>query len=254
MKRLLFLAEIILLGFGFISFAYAAPSVVWSPQKTTEEVLIGETREVTVQLNFVVSAKNINLKVVPALSGVLIVNPNYIATVSAGETVPITLKFNVGSSVSEGLLDGVIQVKAGKRTLAKPLPVVLNVIDRPLRDIDNDADGVWDDIQTFIDQRYNDEPELRNGFRQYIIATQFALLNASNPTASINAATQMQRAIECLYSLRGTESRILRNEIMAAFLNSDQRTRAYLMFNGQLGGQVFPSSPPSDLSSACQGQ
>lgn len=254
MKRLLLLSGLVLLALSFTSLAFATPSVIWSPQKSTEEVLIGGERQVTVQLNFLTSAKNVNLRVVPALSSVLSVSPDYIASVNAGATVPITLKFKVQSNAHEGLIEGVIQVKAGSKTLAKPLPVILNVVARPLRDIDNDGDGVWDDIQAVIDQQYGTEPDLRKGLRQYIMAMQEGILNASNSAASLTAATKLQRAIECLYALRGSASRTLRKELTASFLNSDYRSRAYLMFNEQLGGQVFPSTPSSDLMSSCQGQ
>lgn len=251
---LLFLSGILCLGFVFTTISYATPPVFWSPQKITEELLVGENREVTVQLSVGVSGRNLNIHVVPELSGVLSVNPNYIASVNAGVTVPITLKFNIASTMSAGHLDGVIQVKSGKRTLAKPLPVLLNIIDRPLRDIDNDGDGVWDDIQAFIDQRYANDPALRNGFRQYMVAVQEGILNAADLNASLTAATKMQRAIECLYALQGAASIPLTDEMDVTFLNSDYRSRAYLMFNEQMGGQVFPGPNLSDLISSCQGQ
>lgn len=257
MKRFLFLTGMMFFCFGFISFAFAKPSVVWSPQKCTEEISIGEERQVTVQLNFLTSAENLNIKVVPALSGVLSIDPDYIVSVNAGDTVSINLKFKVQSNTPEGLLDGVVQVKAGKRTLAKPLPVMLNVIplnSHPLGDIDNDGDGLWDDIQAFIDEEYSNQPDLRTGLRQYILALQEGILNSTDLTASVTAATKLQRAIECLYALRESAAEDYINGVTAAFLNSDARSRAYLMFNEQLGGQVFPSVHPSDQMSSCQGQ
>jgi hypothetical protein len=251
MRHIAFRVAALAFVFGHAISAQAKPNVMWSPQNVSEEILAGEEHEVTVELNIVEGRGNLTLRVVPALADVLTVEPAFIGFAEAGDTIEVTLYFAPAPDLDEGLLDGVVQVRSGRRTIAKPLPIVLNIITSPLQDVDNDNDGTWDDIQDFIDDNYGDDIDLRNGAVQFAHGLQNALLNAPDNAGSLTAATEIQRAVECLFALDGEEANTTRREIMAAFLNSDQRARAYMVFNAQLGGQVFWSRPLSELIASC---
>jgi hypothetical protein len=80
---------------------------------------------------------------------------------------------------------------------------------------------------------------------------QAAILAANNPAASADAATNLQRAIECLYFVRPNDARAVKNNLKAELLNTLERSKAYLRFSDQLGGQSFPNTPLSELQSAC---
>lgn len=124
--------------------------------------------------------------------------------------------------------------------------VTASVLEGP----DANGDGVWDYIEVYIDQNYPDSTA-RPALRAIAVAMQGAMLAANDPAASVNAATVLQRAIECLYFVRQDEARAVKNDLKAVLLNTLERSKAYLRFSDQLGGQIFPSTPLSELQSAC---
>ena len=230
----------------------AVPPMSWTPTKLTTDIVAGQTREVQVELHVGENAKGLSLRVNPGVKKLVSVVSDFPSTATAGTTIPVTLVIEAGANVEEGFENGVIQVRSGKRVLAKPLPILLSVIVNPLRDIDADSDGIWDDYQTFVDGSYHDRPAVQQAARQLGAALQTALLVSGDQSQSIAAAAPIQRSIECLWAIEGSGAIGLRKEMMLNFLNSDARVRAYALFDQQLGGQVYPVRSMKELDQSCQ--
>lgn len=116
--------------------------------------------------------------------------------------------------------------------------------------IDTDGDGVRDDIERYIALTYPESARTRAALTQIAVALQVALLASNNRDASLAAASARLNAIDCLLFIHGTQTGRARfNELRAQILNTEDRTRAYITADNQLGGQVFEAG--IDTKSLC---
>ncbi len=167
----------------------------------------------------------------------------------AGEyTVGVTVTAPSGVSDSEQVMDSVIDLppdpgEAGKATLLG---------------IDSDNDGVRDDIQRYIALTYPASAKTRAALRQYAKATNDALEESDDKRKSINNSYKMDRSQECLYFIfREKEGSArpaykIRRKLDARILNTAERTSIFLDFDGQLGGEVFTTTPGKLIYRSCE--
>lgn len=116
--------------------------------------------------------------------------------------------------------------------------------------VDADADGVRDDVETYIDQTAADVPT-RNALRQFARAAQASMLDASNASLSATHATERFRAIECLMARRPADYPTLFTDLRARILNTALRTTAYLQADGQVAALVPSLQPADQWAAAC---
>jgi hypothetical protein len=236
--------------------ATATPAVTWSPSSVSVTLAPGQTQTATATFNALETLGDVSIRVVPSLAGLVAVAPAQIAGVQAGRSVQLTLTFAAAPSAVLGMFDGTLQVRATPRkggkgsVFARPLPLTVTVRQDPLVGTDADGDGVWDYIGHYISQTYG-ETDTANALKRLARTLQEALLVADDPVASVDKASQLQRKVECLYFLRPADAYRVISDFTAASLNTLERSRAYVHFGDQLGGQVFPSTPLPELGSTC---
>lgn len=92
--------------------------------------------------------------------------------------------------------------------------------------VDADADGIRDDVESYIDQTYADTAT-RNALRQYAKAAQSAMVDAGNAALSTTHAVERFRAIECIMGQRPNDFPTVFSDLRARILNTTLRTNAY---------------------------
>lgn len=120
-----------------------------------------------------------------------------------------------------------------------------------LEGIDADGDGIRDDIQRYIALTYPDSAKTRAALRQFTLAMDKAVLDSPDENRALNNTEYMHRAIECLYYIHEDHSFNMSDLLMAEYLNTVARSRAYLQYNDKLGGHVFGSRDFGEYKLSC---
>ena len=118
--------------------------------------------------------------------------------------------------------------------------------------IDSDQDGLRDDIQRYIALTYPDSEKTRAALRQIAVGLQIALLEKDVKNKSLDNAENLMRASECLYYINFESARKLKNMLKAEFLNTVERSRAYLEYNQKLGGHNFRGKRIDEFNTSCK--
>jgi hypothetical protein len=269
-KRLLLVVGgvVIVLALMSVKAVRATPPVSWKPEPF--DVAVPPGGELSTKVTAVVS-QDIPATKVEVTGGmeryVTSIQPVVLPALTAGSEVTIALTFRVATGTSLGTKNGTLQLKrktGGPAVQARPLPLALTVgtLRYPpdpgeagketLEGIDSDSDGVRDDIQRYIEINYADQGQVRSGLRQYARSLQDSLLDASSQSGSVANAHDGMRARECLRVRLGSDLAYdASGELRAFALNTESRSRAYILFNGQLGGEVF-DFPVVDRPESCQ--
>jgi hypothetical protein len=121
-----------------------------------------------------------------------------------------------------------------------------------LQGIDTDGDGLRDDLQRHIFMRYPDSPPTSAALVQIALALQRSIVSDDTPGSANAIAVELGDALDCLMHVTGSGARSEMGELLATALNTYERTREYLAFNGRLSGLVLPLRPVSERGSACQ--
>jgi hypothetical protein len=120
-----------------------------------------------------------------------------------------------------------------------------------LAGIDSDHDGIRDDLQRYIALTYSSSTPTMGALRQATIAVQGIVVDSASPSAAIDHASDMARAIECLHAVRPTDAREVYTALLAQALNTESRGLAYMSANDQLAGESFPVQDPDLWASSC---
>ena len=120
-----------------------------------------------------------------------------------------------------------------------------------LEGIDSDQDGIRDDIQRYIALTYPDSQKTRAALRQATIALQKIILESPDEESALRNTELEARASECLWYIHPDDGSKIDNLLMAEFLNTLQRSRAYLEFNSKLGGHVFSGKDLDEYKTSC---
>lgn len=114
-----------------------------------------------------------------------------------------------------------------------------------LEGIDTDGDGIRDELQIAIFERYPEDGEKRAALFQNVRALQTALVvsQAGDPELVHTVSEYMSKGLYCLFE-RGIEedTQFLREQV----LNTPARFEADIKFNKLLNGQFFGSANAID--------
>lgn len=120
LTRLLFLLSLLIL---LPSGTFAKPLVTWNPSNVSQTVLIGTVISVPVTFTTNEPLSNVRLEVIPALVPLVAIIPSSFDQLVPGVAYSATLVFTMPKNTGVKKLDGVIQIKDGSGTVAKPLSV-----------------------------------------------------------------------------------------------------------------------------------
>jgi hypothetical protein len=120
-----------------------------------------------------------------------------------------------------------------------------------LEGIDSDGDGIRDDIQRYIALTYPDSRKTRAALRQAAIALQKIIIESSDVESALNNTEHETRASECIRYLRPEDGREIDNMLLAEFLNTLDRSKAYLEYDSKLSGHVFGVKNIDEYRSSC---
>jgi hypothetical protein len=103
------------------------PKITWSQNQI--EVILAPTESASSDLTFSSSLdlQNAVLEPVPEISGLLSVQPNTIANISAGVPYAVSVSFSIPSGTAFGTYEGTIHVRMGSSTLPQTLKVSVDV-------------------------------------------------------------------------------------------------------------------------------
>ena len=248
----------------------AEPSIEWTPGAVVEELRPGNSRLVSLIFTPNQDLPQGNLRPVPALAPFLQISRGSFQDLAQGQATTIEILFSVPPDAEPGTFNGTLQLRdgigPGAKNLAKPLQITLTILApgpggglppdpgeegrATLEGIDSDGDGIRDDIQRFIALTHPDSEKLRAALTQFTRVVQEALLVRDDKALSLNAASSSDRAMECIDFLLGSGAADVTNELHAEILNTVERSRAYLTYDAQLFGGIFPSASQFKLSCA----
>ncbi|GJL77030.1 MAG: hypothetical protein NPINA01_00190 [Nitrospinaceae bacterium] len=110
-----------------------------------------------------------------------------------------------------------------------------------LEGIDSDNDGVRDDLQRYIALTYTDSAKVRALLNQHVKILQQSLIDADDKNLSIQHSLEKNRAYKCRDFLEWVLNIRLRDPslgLVAETMNTIERSRAYIKYNGQLAGRL----------------
>ncbi len=120
-----------------------------------------------------------------------------------------------------------------------------------LEGVDSDNDGIRDDIQRYIALTYPDSAKTRAALRQFTLAMHKAMLESPDEDSALNNTELMHRALECFFYIHSEDSFEMTDLLMAEYLNTVDRSRAYLDYNDKLGGHVFGGKDFDEYKTSC---
>lgn len=127
-----------------------------------------------------------------------------------------------------------------------------NTPSESLAGVDTNNDGVRDDVEQYINTTYANSAKTRNALRQSAKALQGAILDANDKRKSLQHAEETDRASDCIAYVRPNDYVQVAREMEARIANTDERLRAYLAYNKQLEGQMFPQAPFDQRKAGCE--
>ena len=267
---LLLITTVFMLSIG--NTAVARPVISWEPTKIEIEQMQGTQSIHTMIVRSTKDLQDIIARVVPELQSWVSVSPASIGVIQNEKDLELTVTINVPPDAIVGEYNGVIQLKQAtvgqnQRVIAKPLPIALVITEQEdnevlppdpgdagkqtLLGIDSDSDGVRDDIQRYIYFAYPDNEKVRVALTQIAIEYQGLLSQASDPDAAFNHATRMARHGECVDYIQGEAASDTLAALKAEFLNTKERSLAYINYNNSLGGEMIFGTPLQDWKNSC---
>lgn len=269
-RMLLLITTVVMLSVS--NTAVASPVISWVPNKIKIEQMQGTQSIHTMIVKSTKDLQDIIARVVPELQPWVSVSPASIGVIQKENDLELTITINVPPDSMVGEYDGVIQLKqatVGKnqRVIANPLPIKLVITEQEdnevlppdpgeagkqtLSGIDSDSDGVRDDIQRYIYFAYPDDEKVRVALTQVAIEYQGLLSQASDPDAAFNHATRMARHGECLDYIQGEIASDTLAALKAEFLNTKERSLAYINYSDTLGGEIILGAPLQNWKNSC---
>jgi len=251
--------------------SYAKPVAEWTPKKLTIEQTQGglSSYDVSVKLTENTAAFIVDLG--PNLSKWMTASPASFEQASAGEVINITLILNLPPDASVKNRNGTIKLRSRKRengqnVIAKPLPVLLKInkqsnAGKPnhpgkagketLLGIDQDNNGVRDDIQLYIAATYPDEEAVRLALTEMAKQYQIILMQTDLPDAALNNAVKTMRHGECLDYLKGSIAADMLSALRSKMFNTKERSLEYIKYSDSLGGEFISIRPVKNWKNSC---
>jgi hypothetical protein len=125
--------------------------------------------------------------------------------------------------------------------------------DGTIEGVDVNDNGIRDDIERWIALTYQGSEKTRQALIQNYYPLQNFMIHAreGDRDAVYNDMSSMQRAGECLDSIRPDDAYLLIEELQARIVNTSDRVYAYQDSSRMLGGGSFPSAPLSEWKQSC---
>ena len=120
-----------------------------------------------------------------------------------------------------------------------------------LSGIDSDADGVRDDIQRYIYFTYPNDEKTQAALTEVAKEFQALLLQTADADAVFLHATKMARHGECLDYIKGEAGADILAALQSEFLNTRDRTLAYIQYNSTLSGEIIIGKPLAEWKNSC---
>ncbi len=106
----------------------ASPLIQWNPSHLERLLFPGEQLHLTISFQSSQTLSNVRASVVPAFRGFVAVSPSFWPSITKGATYSVDLVVTIPSSQVTGVTyEGVVQLKIGNGTIAKPLPILLDI-------------------------------------------------------------------------------------------------------------------------------
>jgi hypothetical protein len=110
--------------------------------------------------------------------------------------------------------------------------------DKTVAGIDSDGDGIRDDIQRWINEKYTDKPRTKLAVKQLAMGIQLGLVSASDKAQSIIASKKFSNDLMCLIYVVGDEQiDDIRIQLRSKILNTKARHYAEIQTNANFSGQ-----------------
>lgn len=122
---------------------------------------------------------------------------------------------------------------------------------KSIADVDTDGNGVWDYIDTWIRQKYPDNPNIQKSLSLIAKAIQLEMLNSKYKQTAPQVARQIAYSVKCLFKASPDDAPQIQTDLMSTILNTDMRMRAYIEGDGQLGGQIPTQLTNEELAQFC---
>lgn len=214
--------------------AFAQPVISWEPVRVLEEIEQGETRSVSLKITSSQSIENAQFFLTPELAPYVTV-PTDPFTIAAGSEEMIEVLVSIPEDEPFDVsFDGSVQIKNGRSTLSRPLPIRIEINEQTLIGEDADGNGIWDYIEDVIKRTYVSQPELREiqfdgakSFQKQIVGGA-----EQDEVAVAEALEESRRWVSCLNAIEnrdGLPSRFSINEIYfleSIVVNSDRQRAA----------------------------
>ena len=105
----------------------ATPDIFWVPNSLDEVVEIGGGKTVPISFTATDDFAVIDVFITPELQSYVRTVPSTLSDITKGETRNISIILSAPSDSPSAILDSVILLRSAVKTLAKPLPVILDV-------------------------------------------------------------------------------------------------------------------------------
>lgn len=119
--------------------------------------------------------------------------------------------------------------------------------------IDSDNNGIRDDIQRWINEKYADKPRTKMAVKQMASGMHLDLISTSDKAQSIIAGQKVLNDSSCLAYIVGIEEEIkIGRELETKLLNTRDRHYADIKSNANFSGQAIPVPyKDEDMKSSC---
>jgi hypothetical protein len=194
---------------------------------TAPTVLIGSTQQLTATATYSDNSTKTSPSGVAWSSSntnLATVDTNGVVTPVALGAVTITATLNAVSGSAAATVVTVLQTLDRSSSVAGP---------------DADGNGVRDDIDQVI-ASYKLTGVQTKAVVQYAAAIQAAMLTTTDANSGYSNAVEVQRGEACMASQVGTGYEKYVKQIHAFTFNTQQRVMAYITFEQNIGGSVFP--------------
>ncbi len=105
----------------------STPALAWLPAQVTVTMAPGDTKTIQATVTAQSAVKSTAALVAPALTPFLVASPSTVSGLGRGATQTFTLTFAVPTSTPFQTVTGTFHLDVGKTTIARPLPIVVNV-------------------------------------------------------------------------------------------------------------------------------
>ena len=114
-----------------------------------------------------------------------------------------------------------------------------------LMGIDSDGDGLRDDIQRYIYLTYPDQPNIQGALRQLALSFQEILKSGIPSGIERELFAKVSQSIDCVHHFKREKLHRTVSLLKAEVLNTQERTKAYIVYDKKLsGGVLFLSTLP----------